>query len=121
MPETLLEEGRLIQITRQWSKAHPIIEAFITGAVIDFHDAEDLVSEVAETVVMKFNDYDPSRPFVPWAMGIARNLLLRYFERKAADAVGSLMTIFSMSWSRPMWRLPMKSPPAWQLCGSVWN
>jgi RNA polymerase sigma-70 factor (ECF subfamily) len=56
----------------------------IAGAVFDFHDAEDIVAEVAETVVRQFHKYDTSQPYLPWVFGIARNLLLRYYQRKAA-------------------------------------
>ena len=57
----------------------------IVGAVVDFQHAEDLVSQVAETVVTRFGDYDRSRPFVPWPLGIARNIVLRHYERWAGD------------------------------------
>jgi RNA polymerase sigma-70 factor (ECF subfamily) len=75
----------MLLLSRLWSEAQPIVAAMIGGAVIDFQHAEDLVSQVAETVVMKFGEYDRSRPFVPWALGIARNIVLRHYERRAGD------------------------------------
>ena len=33
----------------------------------------------------KFDTYDPARPFLPWALGIGRNLVLRHYERRAGD------------------------------------
>ncbi len=76
---------RMQQIARLWSAAQPLVSAMISSTVINFHDAEDLVAQVAETAVAKFDQYDSSRPFRAWAMGIARNVLLRYFERRAGD------------------------------------
>jgi RNA polymerase sigma-70 factor, ECF subfamily len=75
----------MLLLSRLWSEAQPVVAAMIAGAVVDFQHAEDLVSQVAETVVMKFGDYDRSRPFVPWALGIARNIVLRHYERRAGD------------------------------------
>ena len=75
----------MLLLSRLWSEAQPVVAAMIVGAVVDFQHAEDLVSQVAETVVMKFGDYDRSRPFVPWALGVARNIVLRHYERRAGD------------------------------------
>jgi RNA polymerase sigma-70 factor, ECF subfamily len=75
----------MLLLSRLWSEAQPVVAAMIVGAVVDFQHAEDLVSQVAETVVKKFGEYDRSRPFVPWALGIARNIVLRHYERRAGD------------------------------------
>lgn len=72
-------------LSRLWSEAQPVVAALIVGSVGDFQHAEDLVSQVAETVVVKFDQYDRSRPFLPWAMGIARNVVLQHYERRAGD------------------------------------
>ena len=85
MADRTTGEDRAVQIARLWSKAQPVVGAMMAGAVVDFHDAEDLIAEVAETVVRKFDEYDPLRPFVPWALGISRNLILRYYERRAGE------------------------------------
>ena len=76
---------RMVQIARLWTKAQPVVAALIAGSVVDFHDAEDLVAQAAEVVVEKFDTYDPARPFLPWALGIGRNLVLRHYERRAGD------------------------------------
>jgi len=78
-------QSRMLLLSRLWSDAQPVVAAMVAGAVVDFQHSEDLVSEVAETVVMKFDEYDRSRPFTPWALGITRNMILRYYERRAGD------------------------------------
>ncbi len=75
----------MLLLSRTWTEAQPVVAAFVIGAVADFQHAEDLVSQVAETVVMKFGEYDRSRPFTPWALGIARKIVLRHYERRAGD------------------------------------
>ena len=84
-PPTSQDADRLRQIARLWTQAQPVVSALIGSTVIDFHDAEDLLGQVAETVVTKACEYDPQRPFIPWAMGIARYRILQYFERRRTD------------------------------------
>lgn len=74
-----------VHVARLWSQAQPIVAAMITGAVYDFHDAEDLVARVAETVVRNFGEYDRSRPFIPWCLGIARYQILKHYERRSGE------------------------------------
>jgi RNA polymerase sigma-70 factor, ECF subfamily len=84
-PVTSQDADRMRRIARLWTQAQPAVSALIGSTVIDFHDAEDLLGQVAETVVTKADEYDASRPFIPWAMGIARYRILQYFERRRAD------------------------------------
>lgn len=79
------QQAKMLLLSRLWSEAQPVVAAMIAGAVVDFQHAEDLVSQVAETVVMKFDDFDRSRPFTPWALGIAKKLVLRHYDRRAGE------------------------------------
>ena len=78
------DADRMRLIARLWTQAQPVVSALISSTVIDFHDTEDLLGQVAETVVTKACEYDSQRPFVPWAMGIARYRILQYFEQRRA-------------------------------------
>ena len=73
------------QVARLWTQAQPVVSALISSTVFDFHDAEDVLGQVAETVITKAGEYDAQRPFLPWAMGIARYRILQYFERRRAE------------------------------------
>lgn len=66
-------DQRLRQVTREWTLAQPAVSAFLTSVVRDFRERDDLLQEVAVVVLESFDRYDESRPFVPWAIGIARN------------------------------------------------
>jgi RNA polymerase sigma-70 factor, ECF subfamily len=68
-----------------WVQSQSVISAYITANVVDAHHAEDLVQEVAQVVAEKFAEYDRSRSFTSWAMGIARNRLLKYYRSHARD------------------------------------
>src|SRR5438128_1215121 len=68
-----------------WERARPAVFAYLTASVYDFHRAEDLLQEVAVAIASQFHSYDRSRPFLAWAMGIARNRTLLYFREQARD------------------------------------
>jgi RNA polymerase sigma-70 factor, ECF subfamily len=71
------------ELTRQWTQAMPAVVAFLRTRVARFHDAQDLLQEVASEIVVKFDQYDPSRSFTAWALGIARNKLKLYYRQSA--------------------------------------
>lgn len=95
-------DERLRQVTRQWTLAQPAVAAFLTAVVRDFRERDDLLQEVAVAVMESFDRYDATRPFVPWALGIARNrvgLWLRERKRSRVTfdsaAVESLAVAFA--------------------------
>ncbi|QDU56852.1 ECF RNA polymerase sigma factor SigD [Aeoliella mucimassa] len=62
-----------------------MVLGFIRSTVIDFHKAEDVLQETAATVAEKFEEYDRSRPFVPWVLGIARYKVLEELRANSRD------------------------------------
>lgn len=65
-------------LATHWVKAQPVVAAFISSVVRDSHRADDLLQEVARISAVKFDEYDSSRPFTGWVLGIARFEILRY-------------------------------------------
>ncbi|MGI9458147.1 MAG: sigma-70 family RNA polymerase sigma factor [Aeoliella sp.] len=85
-----------------WTKAHAVVSGYIRSTVIDFHRAEDVLQETAATVAEKFDEYDSSRPFNPWALGIARNKVLDALRKSARDRLvfdESVVTQLSMTYA----------------------
>ena len=72
-------------LARLWVQSQPAISAYLMASVYDVHHAEDLVQEVAQVVAEKFADYDRNLSFTSWALGIARNRLLKYYRSRARD------------------------------------
>lgn len=86
---------------RYWTLAQPILSAYVTSVVRDFRDRDDVLQSIAVAVLESFPSYDPSRPFIAWAAGIARHQLGTYLrERKRncilfdAETVERLATAF---------------------------
>lgn len=68
------EQERLAQ---QWTESQSVVASYIYSLVPNFHQTEDILQQVAVTLVREYGKYDPNRPFLPWALGIARNLALK--------------------------------------------
>src|SRR5947208_7909314 len=73
------------QFTRRWTEAQPIVAGYINAVVPDFQEAEDLLQDVAVILLRKFSEYDAQRPFVAWAIGIARLEVLMARRRHARN------------------------------------
>ncbi len=96
---TMQEQTR--KAMRLWSLAQPAVSAFITAVVRDFSERDDVLQDVAVAVLENFESYDESRPFTPWAIGVARNQIGLYLRRKRrnrytfdTDAIESLAAAF---------------------------
>lgn len=68
-----------------WLRAEPVVRAFVAASVWDAHHAEDVLQEVASVVAKNYANYDASRPFPPWCLGIARLKVLEYFRANSRD------------------------------------
>lgn len=96
-------DERTLEAARLWTLAVPTVSAFITSLVRDFQARDDVLQDVAVAVLESFDRYDPSRPFVAWALGVARNQVRLYFRRAAAhdrlafdsEAVDALSAAFA--------------------------
>lgn len=67
-------------LARNWGQVQTSLLAFITASAPQFSDAEDLLQEVAVEVAVRFDEYDPSRPFLPWALWIAKIKIAEFYR-----------------------------------------
>ena len=59
------------------------LRGFLLAATGCPHQAEDLLQNVACVLHVKFSMYEASRPFGPWALGIARLEVLKWRQQRA--------------------------------------
>lgn len=78
------------QLARLWTESQPMVAAYILSLVSDFHQAEDVLQQVAVVVVRRFHEYDSGRPFLPWVLGVARNVSLEARREKARTRMSLL-------------------------------
>ncbi|WP_092050448.1 sigma-70 family RNA polymerase sigma factor [Planctomicrobium piriforme] len=83
----LLQSRSRELLARNWVKVQPALTAFIMASTPQFSDAEDLLQEVAAEVALRFDDYDPSRPFLPWAMWVAKIKVADFYRAKERGKV----------------------------------
>ncbi|MCO6042330.1 sigma-70 family RNA polymerase sigma factor [Aeoliella sp. ICT_H6.2] len=68
-----------------WTQSHGAVLSYIRSIVVDFHRADDVLQETAATVAEKFDEYDRTLPFAPWALGIAKFKVLEYLRSSSRD------------------------------------
>ncbi|MCI0537700.1 MAG: hypothetical protein L0Z50_21000 [Verrucomicrobiales bacterium] len=67
-----------------WIAAHPKVASLISGAVPDFDQCQQILQKVALSCLRNFNEYDRQRPFVEWALEIARREILNFPPKRPA-------------------------------------
>lgn len=66
---------------RKFLPAESALRGYIVTHLRDFDLAEDVVQQTALVLWEKFDQYDPSRPFLAWALGVARLEVLNARKR----------------------------------------
>jgi len=64
-------------------KEELLLRSFLLASTGNVHESDDLFQSVARVLWEKFADYDPSRPFRGWALGVARLEVLKWRQSKA--------------------------------------
>jgi len=80
-----MDSEQAVDFAQLWTCAQPNVFSYIASAVRNLADAEDVLQSTATVAVRKFPDYDPSRPFIAWVIGIARFEILNYLRSHSND------------------------------------
>lgn len=68
------------RLARSWVAAEPAVRAFVAAAVRGVADREDVLQQVALTVARRFEEYDGKRPFVAWALWLAKSRIVDFYR-----------------------------------------
>jgi RNA polymerase sigma-70 factor (ECF subfamily) len=68
-----------------WTGAQPAVAAFIRTLTPRYDEAEEILQQTAAVLVRRFQEYDRSRPFVGWAIGVAKMKVLTYRREMASS------------------------------------
>ena len=74
----MLKDAQHTRFTEFWTDAQPAVLAYVRAVVRDAHAARDIVQNTAVVLMRKFEQWDASRPFLPWALGFAKFEVLAY-------------------------------------------
>ncbi len=70
------------QFTSLFVKHERRLFSFVAAMLGNQAEAEDLLQETANLLWKKFDEYDPSKPFLPWAKTFARYQIMNYLSRQ---------------------------------------
>jgi RNA polymerase sigma-70 factor, ECF subfamily len=73
------------ELAAYWTGAQRAVAAFVRTLATDFHESEEILQRVAVTLVRKYEQYDPSRPFIAWAIGIAKIETLAFLRERSKE------------------------------------
>lgn len=58
-----------------------MVSAYLGGIVVRKADRDDLLQETAAAALKSFGNYDSTRPFDGWVLGIAQNVVRNHFRK----------------------------------------
>ena len=70
---------------RLYNAAQQRVYAYLLMMVHNHNDAEDLLQETASILWEKFEEFDTSKSFAAWSVGIARNKALDFMKSKRSS------------------------------------
>ena len=73
---TMINDQEQERFMRLWTDAQPAVVNYLHAMVRDPVVAKDLVQETALVLFRRFGDYDGQRPFLAWALGVAKMQVL---------------------------------------------
>ncbi|MEM9347720.1 MAG: sigma-70 family RNA polymerase sigma factor [Planctomycetota bacterium] len=74
--------GKSPSFAKLWLQNQHALGGFVCLHVPDHHLADDIIQEVAELAAERFEQYDQTRPFIGWLIGIARNRIAQAYREK---------------------------------------
>lgn len=73
-------------ILQKLTNAQPDLLHFVSAALFAYpDDVWDVVQETNIAIIARLKDYQPDRPFLPWALGFAKNKVLDFRRKKFRD------------------------------------
>ncbi len=86
---------------RLWTAAQPAVSGFVRAMVRDRSVADEVLQETSLVLFRRFDEYDETRPFVAWALGIAKFQILGLNRDSARSRVAfdtDLLARFTETW-----------------------
>ena len=90
---------------RLWTSAQPAVANYVHALVRDHGVAQDVLQETALVLFRRFAEYDGERPFIAWALGIARYQVMSVRRDEARSRVAfddELLAQFTETWAELM-------------------
>jgi RNA polymerase sigma-70 factor (ECF subfamily) len=83
----MLTEVQQENFTRLWTESQPVVSQYIASLIADSWAARDILQGTSLALLRKFADFDDKRPFLPWALGVAKFEILGYRRDAARNRI----------------------------------
>jgi RNA polymerase sigma-70 factor (ECF subfamily) len=97
----MLNEQEQLRFMRLWTAAQPAVSGYVRALVRDREVADEVLQETSLVLFRRFDEYDEQRPFVAWALGIAKFQVLSLNRDAARSRVAfdtELLVRFTETW-----------------------
>lgn len=101
-PTDMLSQNDQERFMRLWTSTQPSVGNYVRSVVRDRAAAEDVLQETALVIFRRFEEFDEQRPFVAWALGIARFQVMGMQRDSARSLVvfdDEVLEKFTGSWA----------------------
>jgi len=62
-----------------------MVSAYVRVMVLNYHDSQDIIQNIAVVFAEKIAGLDPARDIVPWVLTVARYEIANYFRSKGRE------------------------------------
>ena len=82
-----LEGSKNESLLRHYIEEDSVVRAYVYSVTRGHRDTEDVIQEVWQVACVKIGDYDRTRPFRGWVMGITRLELMKWRQKMARSRI----------------------------------
>lgn len=83
----MLNASQQIRFTQFWTDAQPTVSHYVASLVRDPWAVRDIIQNTSLALLRKFAEYDESKPFLPWALGVAKFEILGHRRDAARNRI----------------------------------
>jgi len=77
-----MEQTDTERLLKHFVEEDAVLRAYVYASTRSYSDADDVLQDVWRTLAVKWSQYDDSRPFRNWAMGVARIQVRKWRQEK---------------------------------------
>src|SRR5688572_4789023 len=86
MSDDATKQERDQEFLTRYLAIQPALRSFLSTMVGGAADVDDVIQEVSLALMSSYDSYDRSRPFIGWALGVARNHAARWHRGRWSSA-----------------------------------
>ena len=98
----MLSEHEQERFMHLWTTAQPAVAGYVRSVIRDAAAAKDVLQETSLVLFRRFAEYDEQRPFLGWALGVAKFQVLSHRRDAARDLLRfdpALLEQFTAQWN----------------------